>query len=76
MRHGLYSGVLVYVNISEEAKVNLAELVGNTILYAWKDWVYSKGLVDLVWENTGKGINKLRCFTAEYTVIKRNVGLL
>jgi hypothetical protein len=60
--HRLYSAVLGYVSMSEEANIKLVELVGkHSILYDWKDTGFTrKEKNDLEWENIKQGLNKIK----------------
>jgi len=60
--HKLYSAVLGYVSMSQEAVIKLVELVGkHSILYDWKDpGCTRKEKNDLEWENIKQGLNKIK----------------
>lgn len=58
--HEVCSAVLGYVSTSAGANIEVVELVAKqSNFYDWKFCGYtSKDVVDLVWGNIGKGLNK------------------
>jgi len=58
--HEVCSTVLGYVSTSAGANIKVLQLVAkHSNLYDWKFCGYtSKDVVDLVWGNIGKGLNK------------------
>lgn len=58
--HEASNAVLGYVSTSAGANIKVVELVAeHSNMYNWKYCSYtSKDVVDLVWRNIGKGLNK------------------